>query len=131
IKYKYTIPITASGIPIGVKSNIPRDSYPNCSRSPLTTRFVDVPISVQIPPKILAKEIGIKNLLTCISCFRDHLMNIEENAATTGILLTKEDIKVVGKIILKSCFLSLIFFENILSAIKLKAPLFLNAEISM
>ncbi len=41
-------------------SNMPRGAEPWDSRRPETTMVVEVPISVTVPPRIEAKEIGMR-----------------------------------------------------------------------
>ena len=64
---------------------------------PCTTRLVEVPIKVQIPPKIVTYERGIRNLVA--GNFTDSAQRfiIGANMTTTGVLLRKADIKeIVG-----------------------------------
>jgi hypothetical protein len=49
---RYAIPIAVSTTPIGVSSNMPIGASPRRSIDPLTSRFVEVPTSVQTPPRI-------------------------------------------------------------------------------
>ena len=60
---------------------------------PCTTRLVEVPIKVQIPPKIVTYERGIRNLVA--GNFTDSAQRfiIGANMTTTGVLLRKADIK--------------------------------------
>jgi|GEM_PF-6907474 len=65
---------------------------PFSAEIPLTSRFVDVPIRVHIPPNITTKESGIKNRDAEISAFLADLLITGINVATTGVLFTKADI---------------------------------------
>ena len=81
-------PITAQGNPTNAMSNMPS---PECPRSvmsiPLTTRFVLVPTSVHMPPKIAAKLNGIMSFDGLIRSPRAQSLTTGMNMATTGMLL--------------------------------------------
>ena len=53
-------PATANGSPTAPISKIPMASSPASSSSPETTRFVEVPIRVTVPPTIAAKLTGMR-----------------------------------------------------------------------
>ena len=53
------IPAIATTIPTGAKSNITKGSPSDCSRNVATTILGGVPISVTIPPRIVANDSGI------------------------------------------------------------------------
>ena len=48
--------------PARVNSKMPNVPYPAWSRRALPSRFVDVPMSVQVPPSMEAKARGISSL---------------------------------------------------------------------
>ena len=71
---------------------------------PCTTKFVEVPINVQIPPKIVTYERGIRNLVA--GSFTDSAQRfiIGAKITTTGVLFRKAEIKeIVGN--MRSCAL--------------------------
>ena len=51
---------TIIGNPIGVNANIGIGARPASTASPLTTKLVDVPISVTVPPTMAAIDKGIR-----------------------------------------------------------------------
>ncbi len=53
-------PTSATGKPTGEISNMARGGCPEASSRPEITRFVEVPIRVTIPPRIAAKDRGIR-----------------------------------------------------------------------
>jgi len=57
----------------------------------LTIRFVDVPIKVQLPPRMLANEMGNNSLLLEISYLSDSSVTILMNTITTAVELIKAE----------------------------------------
>ena len=104
----YTIPLNATGTPYFPKSNKPMStlsapifslfSFAHVSNIPVTTRFVDVPINVHVPPKMLANDKGIKTCFLLIPLFSAHLWTIGIITATTGVLFKNADIIAIGNI---------------------------------
>ena len=62
MKNKYKKPMAIKHKAGSENSNIPKGSNPLFSVMLLTRMFVEVPISVHVPPKRAAKDIGINNL---------------------------------------------------------------------
>mmetsp|Transcript_18082 Transcript_18082/g.39411 ORF Transcript_18082/g.39411 Transcript_18082/m.39411 type:complete len:234 (+) Transcript_18082:3276-3977(+) len=99
----YTIPIIAIGTPYMLKSNSPILMSGYCfSNNPATTRFVDVPIRVHVPPRILAKLSGTSNCCADWPILFDHFCTIGIITATTGVLFKKAEIIAMG-IINRDC----------------------------
>src|SRR3546814_10674480 len=59
---RQAMPATAMITPAPVISNMPKGASPRSCATPSTRMFVEVPISVVVPPKMLAKESGISSL---------------------------------------------------------------------
>ena len=91
-----TMPITATGRPTAPISKKPIGSSPASSICPATTRLVDVPISVVMPPSSAANDNGISSLLTetCRRAAHDEICGI--SIATIGVLFKKADETAVG-----------------------------------
>ena len=68
------------------------DSTPNLVATELTKIFVEVPISVQLPPKIPAKEMGISNFGAEKLYFSESWAIIFMKITTTAVVLIKEEI---------------------------------------
>ena len=64
-------------MPTGASSNIENGSWPYRVIAPLTARFVDVPMSVQLPPRIAPKASGI-------SSFEGGIFDLAARPITTG-----------------------------------------------
>src|SRR3546814_2757730 len=64
--------------------------------------FVEVPISVVVPPKMLAKESGISSLDGAMSSVRARLITTGVRITTTGVLLMKAERKVAPLIMVTS-----------------------------
>ena len=92
------MPAKARIAPAAVISNMPNGARPPLWATPSTSRLVDVPISVVVPPKIDAKDRGISNLDGEI--FNDLASRIATgiNTTTTGVLLMKADRKITASI---------------------------------
>jgi hypothetical protein len=67
--------------------------YPASSESELTRIFEEVPISVQLPPSIEAKEMGMRNFDGLRFIFVHTVRTAGINTTTTGVLLMKADMK--------------------------------------
>ena len=87
------MPAIAIKIPTLPNSNIVNPSCPDSSIIPCTTKLVDVPIKVQIPPNIVTYERGIKNLIAGKWTVRAHRLMIGAKITTTGVLFKKAEIK--------------------------------------
>ena len=85
-KIMYATPITVAGKPTQIGAKKPRVLPVSFVYSPLTRRFVLVPISVHIPPRIVAYDKGNKSrlLLPGIRLLRSPTTG--SIAATTGVL---------------------------------------------
>ena len=82
-----TAPVTES--PGVKKSQNLKPSMPFSIIRPLSTRFVEVPIRVMVPPATAAKESGIKNLPTFHPFSWALDLSSGMSSATTGVLLMK------------------------------------------
>ena len=60
---------------------------------PSTTRFVEVPINVQIPPRIVAYERGIRNFAGGSFIRLAQFLMIGAKITTTGVLFRKAEMK--------------------------------------
>ena len=58
---------------------------------PWTTRLVDVPMSVHMPPRMAAYDSGMRNLRTARPVLRAHCLMIGMKTTTTGVLFRKAD----------------------------------------
>ena len=67
-------------------------STPSFEAVALTSKLVEVPIKVQLPPKIPANEIGIKSLEDEKLYFSDNCEIIFINMTTTAVVLINEEI---------------------------------------
>mmetsp|Transcript_10992 Transcript_10992/g.24602 ORF Transcript_10992/g.24602 Transcript_10992/m.24602 type:complete len:337 (+) Transcript_10992:3275-4285(+) len=97
----YAKPANATGTPYCPKSKRPivgaRLPYRSWS-SPTTTRLVDVPIRVQVPPSILAKLKGMRSCRGLMCMLRPHRWTMGIITATTGVLLRNADTMDMGTI---------------------------------
>ena len=80
-------------------SNIVKPSNPASSIRPCTTRFVEVPIRVHIPPKIAAYESGIRNFLRGRPTRLAHALICGMKITTIGVLFRKADAEATTPII--------------------------------
>jgi len=71
------------------KSNIPILASPMSWATDTTSRFVDVPMTVDVPPMIVANPMGINTEDAGVPVCSDTLIRIGRNSTTTGVLLTK------------------------------------------
>src|SRR5699024_12311427 len=80
-----------TGIPTtdNVKIEKPSNAYSN--NMPWTTRFVDVPSKVIVPPKIVAYDDGIKNLKGEMPCSSHQFLMIGVKVTTIGVLFRDAD----------------------------------------
>eukprot|EP00957_Ditylum_brightwellii_P007265 552449-Ditylum_brightwellii.AAC.1 len=81
-----------SNNPIFATSELGKRSF----NKPATTKFVEVPINVQVPPNILAKLSGTSNCCGETPIFLPHLCTIGIITATTGVLFKKADMMAMG-----------------------------------
>ena len=90
------MPTTATGTPTALISKKPIGSRPASAICPATTRLVDVPISVAMPPSSAANDSGISSLLTdtCRRSAHDEICGI--SIATIGVLFRNADDTAVG-----------------------------------
>src|SRR5680860_153160 len=84
--------------PNSENSKKPNFSAPRFFATELTIRLVDVPISVQEPPRIPAKEIGSNNLDCGILNFSDRRLIILIKTMTTAVVLINADMPAVTTI---------------------------------
>ena len=108
---KYKIPAIAIKIPTFPSSNIVKPSYPASRIMPCTTRFVEVPIKVHIPPNIVTYERGIKNFVAGSLTASAHRLMIGAKITTTGVLFRNADTKATGGSIL-ACALKTVVFPS-------------------
>ena len=66
---------------------------------PATKILVDVPMRVQVPPKMVANDNGINSLDGLIPALREICMTTGMKTATTGVLLTKAEMTATSSII--------------------------------
>ena len=90
------IPTIATGTPIALISKKPIGSRPASTICPATTRLVDVPISVAMPPSSAANDSGISSLLTDTWRRSAHELICGMSIATIGVLLRNADDSAVG-----------------------------------
>jgi hypothetical protein len=90
------MPTTTIGAPTGVTAKNPSGSSPAASNAPETTRLVEVPIVVSMPPRIVAKESGISRREAATPRRSAHPRTIGAAVATTGVLLTRPDSSATG-----------------------------------
>jgi|GEM_PF-5189834 len=95
-KTKTNSPATAAGRPTGVSSKSPNGRCPCCSRTPETTRLVDVPMRVMTPPRIAANDRGIRKRDTGSRLERAHDDTSGNSIATRGVLLNTDDNPATG-----------------------------------
>ena len=90
------IPTIATGTPIALISKNPMGSRPAAAICPATTRLVEVPISVAMPPSSAANDNGINSLLTDTwrRSAQDEICGM--SMATIGVLLRNADVTAVG-----------------------------------
>ena len=66
---------------------------------PCTTRLVEVPIKVQIPPKMVTYDRGIRNFVAGSLTESAHRLMMGAKITTTGVLFRKAEMKeMVGSI---------------------------------
>mmetsp|Transcript_8080 Transcript_8080/g.34334 ORF Transcript_8080/g.34334 Transcript_8080/m.34334 type:complete len:229 (-) Transcript_8080:477-1163(-) len=85
----YAIPLSATGTPYTESANRPigcTSGY-RSRIMPSTTRLVDVPISVHVPPNMLANDRGIISCELGMFTRRLHFCRMGIMMATTGVLL--------------------------------------------
>lgn len=75
--------------PAAVISNMPKAAMPPVWATPSTRRLVEVPISVVVPPKIAAKETGIRKRDGATPSDRASPMATGITTTTMGVLLMK------------------------------------------
>ena len=89
INHKYNSPIAPAMMAGGAKSNMPNCASPRSAAIATTSRLVEVPIVVDIPPIEVAKPSGISNSDAGVAVFSDTLISIGNSKITIGVLLTK------------------------------------------
>mmetsp|Transcript_6925 Transcript_6925/g.25230 ORF Transcript_6925/g.25230 Transcript_6925/m.25230 type:complete len:271 (+) Transcript_6925:668-1480(+) len=96
----YAMPLNSTGTPNLLSSNNPnaRSSGYRSRRMPSTTKFVDVPINVHVPPRMLANDNGINNCAGEILHFLAHFCTIGIIIATTGVLFRNALTHAIGTI---------------------------------
>ena len=124
IVVRSTAPVTVS--PGIKKSQNLNPSIPFSIMSPLRTRFVEVPISVIVPPATAAKERGIRNRPTFQfrSWALDFISGISN--ATTGVLLMNPlSVAVISELLIR---IDLLEFPRI-SIMRWKGSVFLRMPV--
>ena len=96
-------------MPTRPNSNIPKPLYPASKIIPSTTRLVEVPISVHIPPSMVAYERGIKNLVAGMRTDSAQRFIIGAKITTTGVLLRKAETKEIAGSIRACAFMTVVF----------------------
>ena len=76
---------------------MPIGAIPCCCISPDTTRFVEVPITVSVPPRMVAKLIGIRYHEAGWSRFSAQSATCGASIATIGVLFRNADAAAVGR----------------------------------
>ena len=96
----YAIPDMATGTPYMESVNMPMGSTSGYRSRiiPSTTRFVLVPISVHVPPRIEAKERGMKSCEFGMPHLRLHFCKMGIMMATTGVLFRNAETMATGTI---------------------------------
>ena len=94
----YAMPDIATGTPwmLNAKRPIGSSSGYRSRIIPSTTRFVDVPISVHVPPRMDAKDSGMKSCALCTPILCAHFCNIGIMIATTGVLFRNAETNAMG-----------------------------------
>ncbi len=94
--------------PTGRNEKNESGSYPAFVRVSWIMRFGGVPISVIIPPMLLAKARGMRSLLGDVPAFAAMLTTIGSISATVPVLLTKAPIVPVTSITRRNSLVSLV-----------------------
>mmetsp|Transcript_1588 Transcript_1588/g.6643 ORF Transcript_1588/g.6643 Transcript_1588/m.6643 type:complete len:209 (-) Transcript_1588:259-885(-) len=100
------MPVSAHGMPYRPRSNRPIlcvsvavPSAPrHCCNMPNTTRLVEVPMSVHVPPNMLANDSGIITCSFGMWMFSAHRWTMGIITATTGVLLRNPETSAMGTI---------------------------------
>ena len=82
------LPATSAG---NAKSNIPNCGPPSSAERLTTSRFVDVPILVAMPPTSVANPIGISTVAGELLFLMQTPIRIGSSRTTTGVLFTNAD----------------------------------------
>ncbi|MDZ7780381.1 MAG: hypothetical protein U5R14_10680 [Gemmatimonadota bacterium] len=77
-------------------SNMPSGAAPDASSRPDATRFVEVPMSVTMPPRIAANEIGMRYHEPDGRAAAPRSRPAGRACATIGVLLRIDDAAAVG-----------------------------------
>jgi hypothetical protein len=91
------------------KSNIPIRSNPISEATEITSKLVEVPIVVHVPPKRLAKPMGIKSEDADLPVRIDTEIKMGRKRTTTGTLLMKALIKALRSKVTRKVAPGLIF----------------------
>jgi len=83
---RYPIPAMASGMPTGASSNMVIGRSPSSRRVPFTSKLVEVPMSVQQPPRIEQYDSGINNREAAMSLVRAKPSVTGRRIATMAVL---------------------------------------------
>jgi hypothetical protein len=96
----YANPLNNTGTPYFDSSNSPiaRSFGYRSRRIPSTTKFVDVPMSVHVPPKIELNDNGMNNCADEILHFLLHFCTMGIMIATTGVLFKNALTTAIGTI---------------------------------
>ncbi len=78
--------------PIGVNSNMPIGFMPECWINPLTATLVEVPMSVQVPPRIEANATGMSNFEALTPALRPSPATSGVKSAVTVVLFMKAEV---------------------------------------
>ena len=85
------MPLTSTTRPTWVNSNMPSGSRPSLVIAPLTATFVEVPIRVQVPPRIAAKASGMSKREGGTPIRRARPITGPRNTAVTVVLFIKAE----------------------------------------
>ena len=100
------MPVSAHGMPYRPRSKRPMEYFlseapsapRHCCSMPNTTRFVLVPMSVHVPPKMDANDSGIITCSFGMFMFSAHRWTMGIITATTGVLFRNPDVSAMGTI---------------------------------
>ena len=83
-------------MPTFPSSNMENPSYPASMTMPCTTRLVDVPINVHIPPRMVAYDKGISSFVAGTFIRSAQRFTIGAKMTTIGVLLRNAEVKLTA-----------------------------------
>lgn len=84
-------------MPTFPSSNMENPSYPASMTMPCTTRLVDVPINVHIPPRMVAYDNGISSFVAGTFMRSAQRFTIGAKITTIGVLLRNAEVKLTAE----------------------------------